>query len=144
MIRAVLDTNVLVSAFLFGGVPLGILDLAEAGAIEVYTSENALAELLDVLSRPEFEKRLKTLRVSARVMADFYKSVSILVAPSEPPGICPDPDDDEFIGIALAAEANVIVSGDRHLLACSPSSPIPVVTISEFMVLFQRVSADER
>jgi predicted nucleic acid-binding protein len=57
MIRAVLDTNVLVSAFLYGGPPLDVLDLAEAGVLEVYTSEDAIAELHAVLSRDKVAGR---------------------------------------------------------------------------------------
>jgi len=139
MIRSVLDTNVLVSAFLFGGFPLKIVELAEAGTVELYTSEDALAELLGVLSRPEFENRLETLRLSARTITDLYRQLCILVTPSEPPGICSDLNDDQFIGIALGAEADVIVSGDRHLLACSQSSPVPIVTVSECLALVKEI-----
>ena len=55
-VRAVLDTNIVVSALLFGGIPLDIIDLAEASAIDLVTSPAALAELSSVLNRPRFSK----------------------------------------------------------------------------------------
>lgn len=134
MIKAVLDTNVLVSAFLYGGSPLDILDLAETGLVEVYTSEEAIVELHAVLSRDKFASRLRALRLSTSTIVSLYRDLAIVVTPADAPGICSDPQDEVFIGIALAADADAIVSGDRHLLDCSDSSPIPILTTVEFLL----------
>ena len=134
MIKAVLDTNVLVSAFLYGDPPLDVLDLAEAGVVEVYTSEEALLELYAVLSRDKFAGRLRSLRLSASTIVSLYRGLAVVITPADAPGVCSDPQDEEFIGIALAAGADGIVSGDHHLLDCSESSPIPVLTPAEFLL----------
>jgi hypothetical protein len=139
MLRVVLDTNILVSAFLYGGIPLDVLDLAESSLIELYTSEAALSELLAVLSRSEFQPRLRSLRLSANTIVALYAETANVIAPAPPPRICSDPADDAFIGIAVAAEADLIVSGDRHLLACSESSPVPVVTASELLRVVESI-----
>lgn len=143
MIKAVLDTNVLVSAFLYGGLPLDVLELAEAGVVEVYTSEDALAELYAVLSRDKFSGRLRSLRLSVSTIVSLYKGLAIVIRPANAPGICSDPQDDEFIGIALAAGADAIVSGDRHLLDCSDTSPVPVLTTSEFLLVVRDTMRQE-
>jgi putative PIN family toxin of toxin-antitoxin system len=143
MIRAVLDTNVLVSAFLYGGPPLDVLDLAEAGVVEVYTSEDALAELHAVLSRDKFAGRLRSLRLSAPAIVSLYRRLAAVITPADVIGICSDPQDEEFIGIALAAGADVIVSGDRHLLDCADSSPIPVLTAAEFLLAVRDMMKSE-
>lgn len=131
--KAVLDTNVLVSAFLFGGPPLDVLDLAEAGLVQVFTSEDALAELHAVLSRPKFRGRLRSLGLTAAGLTSLYRRLATVVAPSDAPGVCSDPQDDQFIAIAVSAGADAIVSGDRHLLACS-ETPVPVITVTEFLL----------
>lgn len=134
MIRAVLDTNVVVSAFLYGGPPLDIVDLAEAGAVEVYTSEGALAELHAVLSRDKFAARLRLLRLTPATIASLFRHLAVVVTPAEPLGVCSDPKDEQFIGIAIAADADAIISGDRHLLGCLDASPVPVLTAAEFLL----------
>jgi putative PIN family toxin of toxin-antitoxin system len=143
MIKAVLDTNVLVSGFLYGGPPSDVLDLAEAGVVEIYTSERAIAELHDVLSRSKFSSRFRYLRLTASAIVSAYRHSAILITPVNIPHICSDSDDEEFIGIALAAGADAIVSGDHHLLECSDSSPIPVLTATEFLIAVTHMMKNE-
>ena len=137
--KAVLDTNILVSAFLYGGVPLDVLRLADAGVIDVVTSEDALSELATVLARPKFRDRLRQLGFSARTAVRRYRELASVVEVSDRPGICEDPADDEFIAIAIASEADIIVSGDRHLLDRADRSPIPVVTAAELVVALREL-----
>ncbi len=143
MIKAVLDTNVLISAFLYGGPPLDILDLADAGMVDLYTSEEAIAELRTVLSRDKFSGRLRALRLSASAIVSLYRTLAIAATPADAPDMCSDPQDEQFIGIALAAGADAIVSGDHHLLECSDSSPIPALTTTEFLLAVRNVMESE-
>jgi uncharacterized protein len=136
-VRVVIDTNVLVSAFLFGGTPLELVSLAESSVFEVATSEEALAELADVLSRPTFRRRFRELGFSPQDVINRYQGLAIAADPGASPGICEDPDDDRFIALAVASDADVIVSGDRHLLDCSDSSPVPIVTAAELVALIE-------
>lgn len=140
--KVVLDTNVVVSALLYGGPPLDALDLAEAGVVQVYTSADALAELHAVLSRPKFRGRLHALGLSAAKLTSLYRRLAEVVAPSDAPGVCSDPQDDAFIGIGLSASADAIISGDRHLLSCSQASPIPIITVTEFLLAVRDLLSD--
>jgi uncharacterized protein len=139
-VRIVIDTNVLVSAFLYDGVPLEVISLAESGAIEVATSNEAITELLAVLSRHRFSQRLRSLGLSASAIVRRYREIAIVIDLVDPPKICSDPDDDMFIGIAVAAKADMIVSGDRHLLEITDISPAPIVTPSEFLSVLSKTS----
>lgn len=130
---AVLDTNVVVSAFLFGGVPLDIISLAEASAVQLITSTAAVEELKNVLARPRFSERLRGLGITPDVLSFRYRELAATVEPGEMPHICSDDSDNLFIAIAVAGSADVIVSGDSHLQACSGVSPVPVVTPSQFL-----------
>jgi putative PIN family toxin of toxin-antitoxin system len=64
-VRIVVDTNVIVSAFLWGGVPRRLLDAVEVQRIELYTSRALIAELEDVLSREKFTAQLRQTRFTA-------------------------------------------------------------------------------
>lgn len=132
--RVVLDTNILVSALLYGGVPLEVLSLAESGVVQPLASREALAELLDVLSRPKFAQRFRQLGFSPRTAASRYRALATMIEPKERPRLCSDEADDEFLAIAVTGHADVIVSGDSHLLSCA-ESPVPVVTATEFLFI---------
>ena len=135
--RAVLDTNVLVSGLLFGGPPQELVRLAEAGAFEIVASEETLAELEEVVSRSKFTDRLRELGRTPGDVARGFRSIATIVVPEPIDGICSDHDDDIFIGAALSAQADVIVSGDTHLLGCSTKSPVPVLRVSEFLAVLR-------
>lgn len=135
--RVVLDTNVLVSAFLFGGQPLDILYLVEQAVIEPVTSQEALSELRDVLNRDKFADRLRDLGLTPDEIVSAHSEAAMLVVPAAEVDVCDDAADNVFISIALAGEADIIVSGDQHLLGCSDKSPVPVVTASEFLLMLR-------
>ena len=138
--KVVLDTNVIVSAYLFGGRPFDLLRLAEQGTIEVLTSEDALSELLRVLRRDKFSERLQELGMTPDDVVSSFSDVAVSIVSVDDVETCEDSDDNLFIGIALAGEADFVVSGDRHLLGCSARSPVAVLRISEFLALLQGVS----
>jgi putative PIN family toxin of toxin-antitoxin system len=115
--RAVADTNVVVSGLLWPGPPRRILNLAKTGRVELFTSPVLLAEIEDVLSRRKFIRRLELAGVELQDLVQGYAALARVILPAEvPPIIAEDPDDDEVLACALAARAEVIVSGDRHLL----------------------------
>ncbi len=129
-VRIVLDTNVVLSALLWRGTPYRLLDaIHQRSNTQLYSSTALLEELADVLTRPSATKRLALIgKTAATVLADYVEVIE-LVAPTTVPRVVPgDIDDDQVIAAAVAAEANLIVSGDRkHLLplgshAASPSS----------------------
>lgn len=116
--RIVLDTNVAVSALLWQGTAHQLLQaIRQRPGAQLFSSPALLAELLDVLSRPFAVKRLALIGKSApAVVADYLEAVE-LVEPASVPRVVPnDADDDEVIACAVTAQAQLIVSGDRHLL----------------------------
>jgi uncharacterized protein len=71
-VRVVADTNVIVSAFLWGGVPRQLLDAAEAQRLELFTSRALIAELEDVLSREKLAAQLQQTRFTAAYLLARY------------------------------------------------------------------------
>src|SRR5947199_8584940 len=112
--RAVADTNVVVSGLLWQGLPWRVLDLARTGKIELFASPALLVELEDVLGRRKFRRRLEQAGVNPGDLVVGYAALARVVLPIEKPVVIPeDPDDDEVLACALAARAEIIISGDR-------------------------------
>ena len=127
--RAVADTNVVVSGLLWRGSPRRILDAARAGNIDLFTTAVLLAELEDVLGRKKLAERLASAGVVSRDLVLGYAALASVIKPAEiEPVILGDPDDDAVLACAVAADSDVIVSGDRHLLDLKRYRDIPIVT----------------
>ena len=136
--RVVLDTNTIVSGLFWGGYPRRVLELARSGQITLLTASALLDELLDVLSRPKFAERLRRLNVSPQTVVADYAALGEVVTVTEVLSvIVEDPDDDEVIACAIAANASYIVSGDRHLLALAVYNSIQILNAAQFMTLFE-------
>lgn len=133
MIRAVADTNIVVSAFLWGGTPRRILDAARRGTLMLFTSAALIAELEDVLSREKFAKRITDVGSSVTEMLGDYLALAQLVRPAAHSAVVRDPDDDQVIACALAAEAKVIVSGDLDLLALGSYQSIDILSAAQML-----------
>lgn len=133
--RVVLDTNTVISGIFWGGHPRQILEMARSGTISICTSQALLDELLDVLSRPKFGARLTTsVNLTAEEVVADYAALAEIVAVQAVERVVPDdPDDDEVIACAVAAEASYIVSGDKDLLDLSSYGNISILKAAQFV-----------
>ncbi len=113
---------------------------AEAGQVELASSAALLAELQGVLSREKFAKQLTKRGITVADVFDGYAAMATLVAPAViAPSIARDPADDQVLAAALAACADLIVSGDAHLLDLKNFQGIEIVTAT---VAVERIEAD--
>lgn len=133
--RLVLDTNVVTSAMLWGGSPKLLLQARSEKRIELYTSTPLLAELTDILARPKFEQKIAASLLTIDQLVDHYAELAQVVRPTPTPRIVSDPDDDVVIGTALAAKADLIVTGDRPLLSVSEYQGVRIVGVAEALGL---------
>ena len=115
--RIVLDTNTLVSgAISAGGPPRRLLDGARTQAFEMCSSTVLLAELLEVRTREKFAARLTQAGLTPLNIVSELRRMAYMVAPENVPRVIEsDPDDDHVIACAVVAQADLIVSGDKHL-----------------------------
>jgi len=127
-VRLVLDTNTVISGLLWGGTPGRLIDAAKARRVELVSSAPLLAELQGVLSRPKFAQQLAQRGVTVADVFDGYAALVRLVAPAViAPTISRDPADDQVLATAIAGQADLIVSGDSHLLDLKQFMGIDVV-----------------
>lgn len=132
--KVVADTNTVISGLLWRGVPREILELAHSGKITLYTSPDLLAELADVLERDKFTARLKAAQTTARELVLGYGELATLVHPTSTPSVIKDdPDDDMILACAIAANAEVIISGDSHIKSLKSYQGISILTANELL-----------
>lgn len=130
--KCVLDTNILVSAFLWQGIPGRLIQHAGKNEIQLFTSHALLDELAEVLHRKKLAKAVKNTGFSADQLLSHYRRLAYRVTTHQlTKRISRDPDDDHVLACALAAKADLIVSGDRDLLALKSFREIPIVTVAE-------------
>ncbi len=130
--KCVLDTNILVSAFLWQGIPARLIQHASRNEIQLFTSHALLDELAEVLRRKKLVKTVENTGFSADQLVSHYRRLAYRVTTRQiTRRISRDPDDDQVLACALAAKADLIVSGDRDLLALKSFREIPIVTAAE-------------
>lgn len=101
----------------------------------MYVSPALLDELVDVLSRPKFSPKIRSSGETIQQLIADYARLAVLVHPTTTEHvIAADPDDDEVLACAWAAKAELIVSGDNHLLALRSYRDIPIVPAAEALV----------
>jgi putative PIN family toxin of toxin-antitoxin system len=134
--RVILDTSTLVSAALrTGSVPAQVL-LQALRTCEVCASVDTLDELAQVLDRKKFDRYLdkESRRAFVEIMrrhVHLFAMQQADLAAVDPP--CRDPGDNKFLALALASEADALVSSDDDLLVLHPWRGIPIVTPADFL-----------
>lgn len=140
--RIVADTNVVVSALLWGGLPRAVLNAAREGRVILFTSAPLIAELEDVFTRDRLARRFAVIGRTPADALDRYLALVRFVTPI-PLGtsVSRDPDDDQVLAAAIAAGADLIVSGDRDLLDLGGFRQIPIVAAAAAMERILAASA---
>lgn len=125
MSRILLDTNVLVSAYGFGGRPRALLDAVLVGEHELVTSPVLLAELARTLYSV-----LGWDHPHVRSAIDQLIRVCDIAEPATAIHVCRDPADDRVLECAAAGAAELIVTGDEDLLVLGEYEGIRIVRVS--------------
>ena len=131
--KIVCDTNILISGVLFGGKPREILRLCSSGNVVNCISPDILKEVEEVLLRPKFGLKETQVYEIIRLFRDTFTLVS---SDRRLSVVTADPDDNRILEAALATKADVIVSGDAHLLDLVNWKGIPVISADTFLKKF--------
>lgn len=133
--RVVFDVNVLVSAALApGGTPARAIAAAVERRWTIVGSLHITSKLVEVLDRPRFDGRLTNRELSTFLTG--YRQVSTDYDPDlSVKGVADDEEDDRVLGTAVAGRADLIVTGDKGMLALGSFVGIPIVTARTFLDL---------
>jgi putative PIN family toxin of toxin-antitoxin system len=126
----VLDTNVVLSAFLYGGRPKQIFQMVLSGSIQLASSESLLNEIRGVLHRPKFGLNTQFIQT----ILSEYSGVAKWKEPAEHYDIVQDdPNDNQFIDCAVSAKADYLITGDKHLLKLSVFRMVKIISVDGFL-----------
>lgn len=134
IIRAVLDTNVLISALLFKGKLSRIVGLWQIGKIIPAISKEIFDELRTVLEYPKFS--LTRAEIKSLIEQEILPFFEVVNVSQQVKGACRDPGDDKFISCAMSANADCIVTGDKDLSDLKKYQSVRVIHASDFIKMF--------
>lgn len=134
MIRAVIDTNILIRALIK---PLGtvgpVLTRLRAGAFELITSEPLLEELTAKLALPRIRDKYHLTDEDIEALLALIALRGQIVYPERAISVCRDPKDDMVLEAAVAGEADYIVTGDEDLLVLGDFEGIEITSPHVFL-----------
>ncbi|MBR2208887.1 MAG: putative toxin-antitoxin system toxin component, PIN family [Synergistaceae bacterium] len=126
--KIVIDTNIIISAIFFGGVPLECMNLLLNGVFRACVSDEILDEYLEIYQRFLLKYPNKTLKMQINKIIEHME----IITPTSKINVCCDPDDNKFIECAVDGHCIYIVSGDKDLLAVKNFDDIEILTLHEF------------
>ena len=132
--RIVIDTNVVISAFIFGSSSsMKAFTLAKLRGT-ILISNDVLSELINVLSRSKFDRY-----ITSEIREDFLASLMLeaeIVPITEKITACRDPKDNKFLELAISGHADYLLTGDQDLLVLHPFRNLQIITVSNFLNYF--------
>lgn len=127
-LKAVLDTNILISSILFGGKPRQIIKLVQENKIIAITTSALMAELIEVLV-----KKFQFTTDKIILVEELIKENFTVVYPSETLHITSDEDDNRVLEAAIEGKCSYIVTGDNDLLQLIAFKHIRIATPNTFL-----------
>jgi uncharacterized protein len=124
----ILDTNVYISAFVFGGKCDIILQFCALRRF-IVTSDFIIQEVENKLLT-KFKSPVANVNI---VLSNLQSTVKIVESTGEKPKVCRDPDDDNILWLAQSANANFIVTGDKDLLVLESFGTCQIVSVADFI-----------
>lgn len=128
--KVLLDTNILISAILFGGKPRTILLLVLSGKITAIISEVLIRELLEVL-RLKFNIQNEVLLMLENLIRQSF----IIVSSTEIFKILQDEPDNRVLEAAQAGKCDFIITGDKEILSLGKFKGIGIIDAADFLDL---------
>src|SRR3990167_6973907 len=127
--RLVIDSNVWISALVFGGTPRHIFENIVRSGDAIIMSEEISSEIRRILKQkfPSFIVDFEELLVALRLRLEFVKLCTITV------NVCRDPNDNMVIETALTGGARIIITGDKDLLDLSLYSGVTMTRPQDFL-----------
>lgn len=130
-----MDTNVFISAFVFGGKPLEVIKLILDEKIEVYISSFIINEIVRIL-----QEKFNWEESRINQLLNIIETSTIKVFPRTKLALIKEKDDDNrILECALEGHVAYIVTGDKkHILALKEFNGIRIVSVDEFLKIFNR------
>jgi putative PIN family toxin of toxin-antitoxin system len=140
--KAVFDTNVLISALITAGKPKELFNKAVEGQIQLIISKSILKEFTQISSDPRIRKY-----ADQEDIIDFLKIIDrvakITKVKSRFKAVVKDSDDDVVLRTPFDGKADYIVSGDKHLLSLGAFRGIKILNVNEMLTILKEEKAQK-
>ncbi len=135
-LQVVVDTNLIVSAFLWGGPPGKLISVLLTRGVPVLTSQAMIDELDATLRKPKFDSRFQAKGVTPDELMDEYRQMTQLVTPAEIPyDSVRDPKDRIILAAAVGGSASHLISGDTDLTTLQQYNEVVILTVAQFLAM---------
>ncbi len=139
--RLVLDTNIVVAALLWAGPPRRLLERSiDDETIALYSTPTLIDELTHTLQYPKFSQRIARYATTPSALVAHYTALVTLLSPLHVPRVIErDADDDHVIAAAVAARADILVSGDHDLLDLGSFRSVRILAARDALSLVDNI-----
>ena len=138
LLKLVLDTNTLISAFFWEGNEAELLRKIEQGKARLYITSDILSEIGEVIKRSKFNDVMGKANLTPDQIIQKIVSFShLVIAPQLNIKVCRDEKDNKLLECAQSAKASYLVSGDDDLLSLKEYEKIPIIRASEMLKLLE-------
>ena len=139
LLKLVLDTNTIISAFFWEGNEAELFRKIEQGKARLYVTKDILKEVEEVIKRPKFNEVMRKADVTPDQIMQKIVSLSYLViAPKLNIKVCRDEKDNKFLECAERVKADFLISGDDDLLSLKEYRGIPIVKTSRILQVLKQ------
>jgi len=128
--KVVLDTNIFISSFFWGGNPRKLMTRIIEGKDILFVSNEILHEVFSVMARPKFNVNHRQIIHFIDSIEEISCRVTLLGIIQ---GVCRDSDDDKILECAVLGNVDFIISGDNDLLSLKVFQGIPIMAASEYI-----------
>lgn len=136
MLKLILDTNTIISAFFWEGNEAELFRKIEQGKASLFISKEILKEIKDVINRPKFKDTITKSKITPEQIIQKIILIShIVIGKNLNINLCRDPKDDKFLECGEHAKADYIVSGDKDLLVLKNYKNLKIIKTSEMLKL---------
>ena len=133
-LKAVLDTNVWVSAMIWGGLPAEVISAAENKRICIITLEAIIEEINQTLAYPRLRRVCEDAGVNRQELIEAVLRIGRLVEVKMKGNVVhEDPADNKFLECAFDGKADFLVTGDEHLLRIGHYKATRIVSVRQFL-----------
>ena len=138
LIKLVLDTNTLVSAFFWEGNEAELLRKIEEGKVKLYITSEILKEIEEIIKRPKFNEVMRKANLTPDQIIQKIISLShLVIAPKINVKFCRDEKDNIFLECAESAKVDYIISGDEDLLSLKEYKGILIIRTWKILQLLE-------
>jgi putative PIN family toxin of toxin-antitoxin system len=128
--KIVIDSNIFVSSFFWGGHPREVFERVINGLDELYITDEILNEITSVMNSSKFNANINEIKDYTKIIEKYSKKI---ISKDIPESVSRDKDDDKILQCGLDGNVDIIVTGDKDLLVLEEYETIRIMKPKEYL-----------